>query len=308
MDPDRKLVAEGAAQIEQAQKKWLKSRGPLLLAVAVGALTILSLTSIPRWRIVAAGCAFVVMIVGAQVIYLRWLGVGHSAKRQLMTVFPLGFAVGMVNTLLTGGLNSPIIVLAMAPLIAFALIADRHVLRWMLAALVCVMASFLLLPLSFTTGLFTPLEFRIVAAYSVICFAGVTALTLIQNQRMVGEMTLALERARSDLLEAAAERKRALEMLGAKVAHELRNPLAAMKALVALESRNPGSQKSSARLEVVLGEIARMEQILRDYLSSSRPLEDLELAPVQLETIADEAVSSCTGASSRSSRGRDEER
>ncbi|MFL5391316.1 MAG: sensor histidine kinase, partial [Myxococcales bacterium] len=52
------------------------------------------------------------------------------------------------------------------------------------------------------------------------------------------------------------------------------------------------------RLEVVLGEIGRMELILRDYLTSSKPLEQLELAPVQLESIADEAVSVLEGRAS----------
>ncbi|MFL5440198.1 MAG: two-component system sensor histidine kinase NtrB, partial [Myxococcales bacterium] len=158
--------------------------------------------------------------------------------------------------------------------------------------------AFFFLPLSFTTGLFTPIEFRVLQAHSILSFVGLVAVTLVQNRKVVSDMRVALERVRGDLLEAQAERKRALEMLGAKVAHELRNPLTAIKALVALASRDAERPRSQARLEVVLGEIGRMEQILRDYLTSSKPLEQLELAPVQLESIADEAVSVLEGRAS----------
>ncbi len=72
---------------------------------------------------------------------------------------------------------------------------------------------------------------------------------------------------------------------GAKVAHELKNVLTGMKARVQLGLRNPAEGASHARLALVEGEIARMQEILRRHLSSSRPLDEVrpqrvELAPL----------------------------
>jgi len=298
MDPEPTYVAAGAAGIELEQKRWLRTRLPSMIFVAGGAALIFTLTGLPRWRLglLYAGCAAVPLL--GQLVYVRWLGKGHTARRQFGTVFTLAFVVVAYNTLLTGGLNSPLFVLAMGPVVAYALTVGGRGVRFMVAALLCEVIAFLFLPLSFTTGLFTPMEFRVLQAHSILSFVGLVAVTLIRNRKTVNDMKVALERARGDLLEAQAERKRALEMLGAKVAHELRNPLTAIKALVELEKRAAAMEKSRGRLEVVLSEIGRMEQILKDYLTSSKPLEELELAPVQLEAIADEAVSVLEGRAS----------
>jgi signal transduction histidine kinase len=60
--------------------------------------------------------------------------------------------------------------------------------------------------------------------------------------------------------------------VGSTVAHELKNPLTAVKALVQLGARNPAEAASRERLETVEREVSRMQDILQDYLSFSRPL------------------------------------
>ncbi len=77
------------------------------------------------------------------------------------------------------------------------------------------------------------------------------------------------------LTEAEAKLQR-LQSVGAKVAHELKNPLASIKGLCQLVARTPESERTQERLAVVASEISRMETILSEYLSFSRPLEDLE--------------------------------
>ena len=57
---------------------------------------------------------------------------------------------------------------------------------------------------------------------------------------------------------------KSLESIGSKVAHELKNPLSAIKGLVQLLARNAADERSRERLEVVSGEVSRMEHILRD--------------------------------------------
>jgi len=78
---------------------------------------------------------------------------------------------------------------------------------------------------------------------------------------------------------------RRLQSVGAKVAHELKNPLASIKGLMQLVERANADPKTGERLAVVTTEIARMETILRDYLSYSRPLEDLHLEEVELSAL-----------------------
>lgn len=71
------------------------------------------------------------------------------------------------------------------------------------------------------------------------------------------------------------------EQIGAKVAHDLKNLLAGVKALVQLGLRNPGEAASHPRLAIIEREVTRMRQILQSYLSSTRPLE--EVAPVRVD-------------------------
>jgi signal transduction histidine kinase len=81
---------------------------------------------------------------------------------------------------------------------------------------------------------------------------------------------------REERLGDAEAQLRRLQSVGAKVAHELKNPLASIKGLCQLVSRTPESERTQERLAVVASEISRMETILREYLSFSRPLEDLK--------------------------------
>lgn len=68
----------------------------------------------------------------------------------------------------------------------------------------------------------------------------------------------------------APGRARQVEQLGVAMAHQLKNPLSAVKALVQLGMRNPAESPSHERLAVIAGEIARMQEILEDFLASSR--------------------------------------
>lgn len=74
----------------------------------------------------------------------------------------------------------------------------------------------------------------------------------------------------------------ALEQLGIEVAHELKNPLAAVKALVQLGLRNGGEAPAHERLRVIEREVARMQEILQRYLASPRRLEHVRPVKVEL--------------------------
>jgi len=73
----------------------------------------------------------------------------------------------------------------------------------------------------------------------------------------------------------------------ASLVHELKNPLAAVKALVQLVLSGPLDERTRRRLDVVQTEIAHMEAILRDQ-TVRRPAVDVE--PVELGALADDVL------------------
>ncbi len=104
------------------------------------------------------------------------------------------------------------------------------------------------------------------------------------------QAALNVDRLRQQLVLDATSRTRSLESITSKVAHELKNPLAAIKGLAQLLARSEAEEKKKQRLAVIIEEIARMEIILRDYLSFARPLEDLRTEAVDLGALADDVA------------------
>ena len=107
---------------------------------------------------------------------------------------------------------------------------------------------------------------------------------------MAGKLANAATRAgdsydclREERVAEAEAQLRRLQSVGAKVAHELKNPLASIKGLCQLVARAPESERTQERLAVVASEISRMETILNEYLSFSRPLEDLNPESIDLD-------------------------
>jgi signal transduction histidine kinase len=79
-----------------------------------------------------------------------------------------------------------------------------------------------------------------------------------------------------------------VEALGVTVAHELKNPLTGVKALVQLGLRNPAEARSHERLALLEREITRMQRILQRHLSSSR--RQLTRARVALGPLVSDAL------------------
>jgi signal transduction histidine kinase len=116
---------------------------------------------------------------------------------------------------------------------------------------------------------------------------------LMMLHLLVGKLSVVASRAgesmaclREERLSDAEDKLRRLQSVGAKVAHELKNPLASIKGLCQLIARTPESERTQERLAVVASEISRMETILNEYLSFSRPLEDIVPEPIQLGVLA----------------------
>ena len=250
------LITQSGASIEQR------------LAIGGGIGIALVLFVVERWWLRRA-------VVGE-----RWLAISLAATSGLLAI----------ACAVSGGVASPMLPLTIAPIVVAAAAFGR---TWTTIATstlaLGLVAALALLPVGTP---FPAIPDPWSRAMTVTAFAGLLLLAYAGVAGLVAAYVRAgevLERMRLATIEEAASRMRATEQVGAKVAHELKNPLAAIKALLQL-LRDRVDDKGTKRLEVALAEVERMDLIVRDYLAFARPLADLELAPVELRTLADDVL------------------
>lgn len=260
---------------------------------------LLLLAGYPGPRVAAVALTLALAVAGAWFEGYRMCQRCVKGPRELV-----GLAVGMMATHalligLTGGLFSPLL-----PVLLAGVVAGFHVFgRSAASGAVLLSTVGLVLALALVPrAAFGP---RVEAPYDVVLMAWslLNAMVILRGvafyvadaHRRTDE---ALGRVREDLLATTAERAKSLEAIGSRVAHELKNPLASIKALVRLVKKDAGHAQAAERLDVVESEVTRMERILRDYLSFSRPLEDLKPQPVELGVLADDVLAALEGRAS----------
>lgn len=101
-------------------------------------------------------------------------------------------------------------------------------------------------------------------------------------------ITLELAARREELCDENEGRTRALEGIAARLAHEVKNPLAAIKGLSQHMARSAEDAKMKERLTIVAAEAERLQEIVDGFLSFSRGLDDLHVAPTKPYDIARE--------------------
>jgi signal transduction histidine kinase len=102
------------------------------------------------------------------------------------------------------------------------------------------------------------------------------------------QVAIELAERREELCSENEDRTRALEGIAARLAHEVKNPLAAIKGLSTHMARNAADPKTAERLAIVAAEADRLQSIVEGFLSFSRGLDDLKVAPTRPYEIARE--------------------
>jgi signal transduction histidine kinase len=192
-----------------------------------------------------------------------------------------------LTVLVTGGLRSPLLPTFLAAWVAAsAIVGDRRPTRALLAATAAGVALLAAAPPSLTGPPPAGSAFTLLAGLGIL---GVGAL-LAPVHAIIRRKRDDIVRQRSEIAAEALARAESLEQIGAKLAHELKNPLTGVKALVQLGARNPAEAASHDRLEVVEREVGRMQEILQNYLSFTRPLQELAPRPVDLGALVSDVL------------------
>ena len=276
----------------QAMPVWMMLTGA---AVQAAMLTILALAGLEPWRLIGTGAVYVAFIAMQKVITGRAKAEG-SIEAAFVAVGIGAQLFTVATAALTGGVHSPfiptIVVPAIVSLLFFGPIAAS---RWLAVANGLLVLAMIALPRSITGG-------QLPEAHYTAGLMLATAWSVVLLHAMAGKLARAAARAgetyaclREERVAEAEAQLRRLQSVGAKVAHELKNPLAAIKGLCQLVARTPESERTQERLAVVAAEIGRMETILSEYLSFSRPLEDLAPEALDLVAVARDVVQVLAG-------------
>ena len=279
-----------SAQLRVVATRIMRKRPGLFIVIWGPILFVLWKAGFPTWRLGAVALIYGLSTVHHAAMSMR----AHCRAVDERTIFVSHMfslvAQGAVFAL-TGGLASPLLPSVLGPhvgtLLAFGRSRESVIAS---AILVTMVGGLAMLPASWVS--IAPVyPYNVALACMSILFAmyflGTAIIELTDTYLRAGEV---LERMREDVVCQTATRAKSLEQIGAKVAHELKNPLAAIKGLVQLLERKERDERSRERLSVIAEEVTRMEGILRDYLSFSRPLEDLKPEDVELGSLVDEVL------------------
>jgi signal transduction histidine kinase len=259
----------------------------------VATLMVLILRGAPMGRALVQSAA-VLVAIGLLIQQVRSPRRACAAPSGMM----IGTVLYLVSIANTGGLASPLLVTGM-PLIVGATLTPlssraRRMILWTnvagisLLALASRTALGELAPPLVPTGTLPTPEFVFLAAMS-IAFVGKTSYHMGRRISFLYErVALELAARREEACTDTEDRTRALEGIAARLAHEVKNPLAAIKGLSTLMARQATDPKSAERLSIVAAETDRLQSIVDGFLSFSRGLDELNLGPTRPYEIARE--------------------
>ena len=244
----------------------------------------------PTWRIGALAGLYVFFVISHRLIMRCTLDPQKVAGAFIqMSISSQLFIVG--SAALTGGIYSPYIPSTVMPaIVSLLFFGPQAVSRWVALGNALLIVAMVSLPTSIVGPAMPTAHYTIGILISLVWF-------LFMLHMLVGKLSIVASRAsesvaylREEQFDTACTQMRRLQGVGAKVAHELKNPLASIKGLCQLVARTPESERTQERLAVVSSEISRMETILNEYLSFSRPLEDIRPETIDLAALAQDVL------------------
>lgn len=273
--------------------RWPRARG-LALAALSGAwlvcCVLLVASGYPAWRTAAFTCIALVSLVPHALRRLGGWSLPSWASEESPAVFLL------LGSLFTGGIYSPVIVAALGS--QTQRIQTGGVERRTVLGLVAFSSGLALIGLAPRSWVGPPPS-HLVYAPGLLAFLIPTVYLQAQHSSVVAgaleELVRQVLRARDEVASQWLARARELEVLTVKLSQELQDPLEAVRARVRLATQASADPETREQLGVVESEVARMQSILEEYLTFSRPLESLRPEPLQLGPLADEVLAAMEG-------------
>ncbi len=222
----------------------------------------------------------------------------ESAPRVLTSMSLIAYFAALLNT---GGLASPLLITCIP--MALGMVMNPAFVGWRKLYFKMLLGGFLFTAfLSHTcmgslTAPLAPMGDWSSREYVGLSLASVI-FTVVVVKKMSSHITSVYERValeladhREELYCESEERTRSMESIAARLAHEVKNPLAAIRGMSAHVCSNVQDEKLRERLGLVKTEAERLQQIVDGFLSFSRGLEDLKIEEVKPHEVAKEITS-----------------
>jgi signal transduction histidine kinase len=262
-------------------------------------LAILALRGYPSHRIMAQTAIFLLWSAlfayqASPSVALSY-GAGGKPRSVILYANMAFFALAMANT---GGLASPIMPLVLSMIAGVSVgLPHRNDLLTFFGSVIAMFGGLAALSHTFVGELPTPLAPRNGGPspeYVVIALGSLSLATLHLSQfgtfvkSAYERVAFELATRREELCSEGEGQTRALEGVAARLAHEVKNPLAAIKGLSAHMASQATDPKMAERLSIVAAEADRLRGIVEGFLSFSRGLEELTVAKTRPYDLARE--------------------
>lgn len=277
---------------EEMQDATARKRTAMMLPFQAVVIAILAVRGAPHVRLGIQLAAFVVCLAAMS------FGERTRNTRHVLLAFVIASAGVLISIGNTGGLASPLVLSALPLLVGSSLnpILDRR--RYAVLGVFLVAFGIMAAVSNTAIGdLYGPLAPRVHFASSEFIALSLVSATMaaVAVYKMGHAVSgaherIALELAvrREELCDESEGRTRALEGIAARLAHEVKNPLAAIKGLSTHVARSATDDKVRERLTIVASEAERLQDIVEGFLSFSRGLDDLAIGPTRPYDIAHE--------------------
>jgi signal transduction histidine kinase len=277
---------------EEMQEATSRKRTTMMVPFQVVVVAILAARGTAPARLGIQIAAFAVCLIGAS--YAERARNTHSAILGfLLASFAMLVSVGN-----TGGLASPLLLSVVPFLVGNSMNPNLDRKRYAVLAFFLLgfvtMAVFSNTAIGELCGPLAPTVRWASGEYIALSLVSATmaALVVFKIGRAISaayeHIALELAVRREELCDESEGRTRALEGIAARLAHEVKNPLAAIKGLSTHVARNATDEKVKERLTIVASEAERLQDIVEGFLSFSRGLDDLTIGPTKPYDIARE--------------------